>query len=252
MKFRPCIDLHEGYVKQIVGETFKDGSKPQTNFISNHPPSWFAKTYLEDGFKEGHIIKLGDGNDNAAKEALSVSPNTFQIGGGITLENAEQWLEAGASAVIITSWLFTNGQIDEIKLHKLVKAIGKEHIVIDLSCRKKDGIYYVVADRWQTYTNTIFNADTLHELSNSCSEFLVHAVDVEGLKSGIDSNIIHILSSHSPISSVYAGGIQSIEDLEYIQKIGKNQIDVTIGSSLDLFGGNLEYEKITNFFNQKL
>ena len=249
MKFRPCIDLHNGTVKQIVGGSLRDGHEPQTNFTAIHSSAWFAKTYAADQLTRGHIIKLGPGNDDAAREALTAWPGGLQIGGGITAENAAAWLQAGADKVIVTSWLFTHGEIDNIKLDQLISEIGKEHIVIDLSCRIKDGRYHVVTDRWQTFSPTLVKGDTLHEMSHYAAEFLIHAVDVEGKQAGIDQPLIELLAAHSPIPCVYAGGIRSINDLTTIQSIGNGKIDVTIGSALDLFGGSLPYREVVAHCN---
>ncbi|MFL2876434.1 MAG: phosphoribosylformimino-5-aminoimidazole carboxamide ribotide isomerase [Pontiellaceae bacterium] len=249
MKFRPCIDLHNGTVKQIVGGSLRDGHEPQTNYTAPHPPAWYAKTYADDQLTGGHIIKLGPGNDEAAREALAAWPGGLQIGGGIHAENAAAWLEAGADKVIVTSWLFTQGEIDDLKLNQLVREIGKENIVIDLSCRLKDGRYHVVTDRWQTFSQTLVNGDTLNEISHYASEFLIHGVDVEGKQAGIDQPLIELLAAHSPIPCVYAGGICSINDLTTIKAIGNGRIDVTIGSALDLFGGSLPYREVVDYCN---
>ncbi|HBO87638.1 MAG TPA: phosphoribosylformimino-5-aminoimidazole carboxamide ribotide isomerase [Verrucomicrobia bacterium] len=247
MKFRPCIDLHNGVVKQIVGSSLSDGYEPQTNFTAENSPAWFAKTYAADKLTGGHVIKLGPGNDDAAHKALAAWPGGLQIGGGITAENAAAWLQSGASKVIVTSWLFTNDEIDDLKLNQLVREIGKENIVIDLSCRIKDGRYHVVTNRWQTFSQTLVNGDTLNEMSHYASEFLIHGVDVEGKQAGIDQPLIEILATHSPIPCVYAGGISSINDLTKMQSIGNGRIDFTIGSALDLFGGSLPYREVVAF-----
>jgi phosphoribosylformimino-5-aminoimidazole carboxamide ribotide isomerase len=249
MKFRPCIDLHNGTVKQIVGGSLRDGHEPQTNFTAHHSPAWFAKTYATDQLTGGHIIKLGPGNDTAAREALAAWPGGLQIGGGINAENAASWLQAGADKVIVTSWLFTHGEIDDLKLNQLTSEIGKEKIVIDLSCRIKDGRYHVVTDRWQTFSQTLVNGETLNEMSHYAAEFLIHAVDVEGKQTGIDQPLVELLAAHSPIPCVYAGGIRSMNDLTTIQSIADGKIDVTIGSALDLFGGSLPYQDVIAFCN---
>ena len=249
MKFRPCIDLHNGTVKQIVGGSLRDGHEPQTNFTAHHSPAWFAKTYATDQLTGGHIIKLGPGNDTAAREALAAWPGGLQIGGGINAENAATWLQAGAAKVIVTSWLFTHGEIDDLKLNQLTSEIGKEKIVIDLSCRIKDGRYHVVTDRWQTFSQTLVNGETLNEMSHYAAEFLIHAVDVEGKQAGIDQPLVELLAAHSPIPCVYAGGIRSMNDLTTIQSIADGKIDVTIGSALDLFGGSLPYQDVIAFCN---
>jgi phosphoribosylformimino-5-aminoimidazole carboxamide ribotide isomerase len=247
MNFRPCIDLHNGKVKQIVGGSLADGAEPETNFVSEKPPAWFAELYKNDGLTGGHVIKLGAGNDDAAREALAAWPGGLQVGGGITAENANEWLEAGAAQVIVTSALFQNGQIDPARLEHLVSTTGKERLVLDLSCRKKDGQYYVVTDRWQTFTETTVDAASLAQLSESCCEFLVHGVDVEGKQQGMDEELIELLAAHASIPCVYAGGVRSFEDMEKLNKVGRGKIDVTIGSALDLFGGALPYRDVVEY-----
>ena len=247
MKLRPCIDLHNGKVKQIVGGSLAEGQEPETNFVSEKPPAWFAELYKSDGLTGGHVIKLGNGNDEAAREALAAWPAGLQLGGGITAENAGQWLEAGAAQVIVTSAIFQSGQIDSEQLENLVSTIGKERLVLDLSCRKKDDQYYVVTDRWQSFTETTVNAESLQQLSDCCCEFLVHGVDVEGKQQGMDEELIALLANHSPIPCVYAGGVRSFEDLEKLNEIGQGRIDVTIGSALDIFGGTLSYCDVVEY-----
>src|SRR5688572_25273216 len=183
--FRPCIDLHEGRVKQIVGGSL-DTAELRTNFVSEKPASWFAELYRRDGLKGGHVIMLGPGNESAAREALTAYPGGLQVGGGVNLDNAPGWLDSGGSHVIVTSWVFREGRIDRARLGELVKEIGKERLVLDLSCRRRGNNYYVVTDRWKNFTDTILSAETLKGLANSCAEFLVHAVDVEGLCQGVD------------------------------------------------------------------
>ncbi len=247
MKFRPCIDLHNGQVKQIVGGSLADGREPDTNFVSDRSPAWFAELYKNDGLSGGHVIKLGAGNDEAAREALAAWPGGLQVGGGITAENAGQWLEAGASQVIVTSYIFNNGQIDEARLTKLMAETGRERLVLDLSCRKKEGRYSVVTDRWQTFTDTVVNAQSLEKLSAYCAEFLVHGVDVEGKQQGMDEELIQLLAEQSPIPCVYAGGIRNFQDLEKLNRTGNGRIDATIGSALDIFGGSLPYREVVAY-----
>jgi len=247
MKFRPCIDLHNGQVKQIVGSSLADGQEPETNFVSDRSPAWFAELYRADGLTGGHVIKLGPNNDAAARAALAAWPGGLQVGGGITAENAESWLEAGAAQVIVTSYIFQNGRIDEERLERLLSTVGPERLVLDLSCRKKDGQYHVVTDRWQTFTETGVEAGSLAELSKSCCEFLVHGVDVEGKQQGMDEELIQLLAEHSPIPCVYAGGVRSFEDLEKLNEAGNGRIDVTVGSALDLFGGTLPYRDVVEY-----
>ena len=75
MRFRPCIDLHEGRVKQIVGTSLRDGIAPQTHFIAPpHPPAYFAARYCCDQLFGGHVIMLGPGNEDAATQALAAFP----------------------------------------------------------------------------------------------------------------------------------------------------------------------------------
>lgn len=247
MRFRPCIDLHNGQVKQIVGGSLADGQEPETNFVSEKPPAWYAERYKADGLTGGHVIKLGSGNDGAAREALAAWPGGLQVGGGISAENAAGWLDAGAAQVIVTSYIFVNGRIDETRLGQLVAAVGKDRLVLDLSCRRKAGQYFVVTDRWQTFTGTVVDAGTLDRLAGCCCEFLVHGVDVEGKQQGMDEELIGLLAAHSPIPCVYAGGVRSFGDLEKLNQAGKGRIDVTVGSALDLFGGRLPYCDVVEY-----
>ena len=235
--FRPCIDLHEGKVKQIVGGTLGD-SGLKTNFVSDRGAAWYADLYRRDGLRGGHVIMLGAGNEDAAREALGVFPGGMHIGGGINADNAKSWLDAGASHVIVTSWVFRAGRLDHARLDELVAAIGKERLVLDLSCRKRGDEYVVMMDRWQTYTDLVVSAKTLRDLSKSCAEFLVHAVDVEGLCRGIDGELVGKLADWSPIPVTYAGGASSLADLEATTRLGKGRVDLTIGSALDIFGGH--------------
>ena len=247
MKFRPCIDLHHGKVKQIVGSTLTQADQPEVNFTSEQPAGWYASTYASDDLMGGHIIQLGAGNEAAACEALKAYPGGLQIGGGITAENASTWLERGADKVIVTSWLMENGEISTQRLAQLVDLIGRDRLVIDLSCRRRDDHFYVVTDRWQTFTETRVEAETLSRLADSCAEFLIHAVDVEGKQAGIDQALLELLATHSPIPCVYAGGVSSLADLQQIRQYGAEKIDVTVGSALDLFGGALSYREVVNF-----
>jgi phosphoribosylformimino-5-aminoimidazole carboxamide ribotide isomerase len=252
MKFRPCIDLHNGVVKQIVGSTLsdQDSQGPVTNFTSEKPPEWYALKYKEDNLTGGHVIQLGKGNESAAKAALAVWPGGMQIGGGITIDNAAIWLDRGASAVIVTSWVFHGGIINIDRLEKLVKSIGKEHLVLDLSCRKKENAYMIVTDRWQTFTRERVNQELLDRLSNYCSEFLIHAVDVEGKCSGIEIELVKLLGAWDKIPLTYAGGIHSMEDIKLIEDLGKGHIDFTVGSALDIFGGkDLVYRELARLFS---
>ena len=251
MKFRPCIDLHNGSVKQIVGGTLTDQNNPKVNFFSDNSPSFFAKMFADYNLQGGHIIKLGANNDEAAKEAIKAWPKGLQIGGGITIDSAKEWLNLGASKVIITSCVFEKNNLNIKKLEKIVEEVGRENITLDLSCRKKEEKYFVVTNKWQTFTDLEVEKKSLQMLSEYCSEFLIHSVDLEGLMSGIDINLINIIKE-SPLQCVYAGGVHSFEDLDIIKEIGKDKIDVTIGSALDIYGGNLNFKEIVNYFNQKL
>jgi phosphoribosylformimino-5-aminoimidazole carboxamide ribotide isomerase len=247
--FRPCIDLHEGKVKQIVGGTLSDApGHLRTNFISDRPASWFAELYRRDNLKGGHVIMLGAGNEHAARSALGVFPGGMHVGGGINAVNARGWLDAGASHVIVTSWVFRDGHLDAVRLAELFRAVGPERLVLDLSCRKRGDDYFVVTDRWQKFTDLKINAETLNTLAASCSEFLVHAVDVEGLCRGVDEELVALLGQFSPIPTTYAGGASSLTDLETVTKLGQGRIDLTIGSALDIFGGTgVRYEDVVAF-----
>jgi phosphoribosylformimino-5-aminoimidazole carboxamide ribotide isomerase len=249
--FRPCIDLHEGKVKQIVGGTLAPGQL-QTNFVSDRPASWFADLYKRDGLKGGHVIMLGPGNEDAARSALAAFPGGMHVGGGINAANARSWLDAGASHVIVTSWVFRDGHMDEARLTELVKIVGKDKLVIDLSCRQRAGSYFVVTDRWQKFTDLVISQPTLKKLAALCAEFLVHAVDVEGLCRGIDKDLVRMLGEASPIPTTYAGGASSPADLEEVTQLGQGRIDLTIGSALDIFGGTgVRYDDLVAF-NRKL
>jgi phosphoribosylformimino-5-aminoimidazole carboxamide ribotide isomerase len=247
MKFRPCIDLHQGVVKQIVGGTLKDGDEaPTTNFAATHPASWFAELYRKDSLTGGHIIQLGPGNEEAACQALSAWPGGMQLGGGITSENASTWLDRGASAIIVTSHVFHDGRIDEERLAKLVKTVGKERLVLDLSCRRSEEGYRIVTDRWQKWTDEVITLDLLDRLADSCHEFLIHGVDVEGMVSGIEAPLVELLGQWGKRPVTYAGGIRSLSDIEEIETLGKGAIDFTVGSALDIFGGTaLAYDELT-------
>ncbi|MGB0743174.1 MAG: phosphoribosylformimino-5-aminoimidazole carboxamide ribotide isomerase [Opitutales bacterium] len=239
-RFRPCIDLHQGSVKQIVGSSLRDdGSSPQTNFHSQHPAAYYAELYREDGLEGGHVIQLGPGNEEAAASALAAYPGGLQIGGGIRPESATRWLDAGASHVIVTSWLFDeNGHFSSARLERLVSEVGAERLVIDLSCLSKGGVWVVAMARWQKETDLSLSAETLKALSSSCAEFLVHAADVEGKCEGVDAALVAFLGANSPIPVTYAGGANSLADLERVESLSSGRVDLTIGSALDIFGGS--------------
>jgi phosphoribosylformimino-5-aminoimidazole carboxamide ribotide isomerase len=236
--FRPCIDLHEGKVKQIVGGTLGEGAGLRTNFVSEKPAAWFAELYKRDGLIGGHVIQLGPGNETEARVALAAFPGGLQIGGGVNAANARDWLDAGASHVIVTSWVFREGRVDEGRLAELVKIVGQPRLVLDLSCRRRGGDYFVVTDRWQKFTELAVSPDTLRQLAGSCAEFLIHAVDVEGLCRGIDRELVEKLGQWTPIPTTYAGGATLLSDLEEVTRLGQGKVDLTIGSALDIFGGN--------------
>ncbi|CAG0906521.1 unnamed protein product [Cyprideis torosa] len=193
---------------------------------------------------------LGPGNEQAAMEALSAWPGNLQVGGGIDRENCKRWLERGASHVIVTSAVFTGGIVNFKALAELIQTIGREHLVLDLSCRKRDGEYVVVTDRWQNFTDVVVSPQSLEMFSLSCAEFLVHAADVEGKCEGIEEPLVELLGKYSPIPTTYAGGIRGVGDIRCIQELGGGRIDFTVGSALDIFGGDgLRYEEVARSFN---
>ncbi len=252
MKFRPCIDIHNGKVKQIVGGSLKDeGEQAITNFTADVDADYYAEKYKSDNLNGGHIILLNSVTSEYFEEtkkqamlALQTYPKGLQIGGGVTAENAKEYLEAGASHVIVTSYVFKDGEIHWENLKKLVDTIGKKHIVLDLSCRKKEGQYYVVTDRWQKFTNVVVSTELLDQLAEYCDEFLIHGVDVEGKSSGVELELVQMLASWNRIPITYAGGIGSMEDLQEFKETCNGKLDFTIGSALDLFGGSIPYEII--------
>lgn len=258
MKFRPCIDIHNGKVKQIVGGSLKDmGDYAEENFVSAYNAAWYADYYRHGGLTGGHVILLNakdspyyEATKNEALSALGAYPGGLMAGGGITPENAADFLEAGASHVIVTSYVFRDGAIHEDKLEKMKRTAGREHLVLDLSCRKKDGRYYVVTDRWQKFTDVEVTGKLLEDLSAYCSEFLIHAVDVEGKARGIEKELVPILEKGSSIPVTYAGGIGSFADLQALNRLGKGRIDATIGSALSIFGGTMDYKEVLDFFRR--
>ena len=252
MEFRPCIDIHNGKVKQIVGGSLKDtGNFAEENFVSEQDAAFYANMYKEAGIHGGHIILLNakdseyyEATKEQALKALAAHPGGLQIGGGITAENAKEFLAAGASHVIVTSYVFRDGHIDYERLAQLVAAVGKERLVLDLSCRKRDGEYFIVTDRWQKFTEERVTLSLLNRLKDSCDEFLIHAVDVEGKASGIETELVRMLGEWNEIPVTYAGGVGSFSDLELLKRLGQNHVNVTIGRSLDLFGGPMKYEEV--------
>ena len=254
-KFRPCIDLHDGRVKQIVGSSLSDsGAGLKTNFETDRSPAWFAELYKKDSVRGGHVIMLGKGNVDAAKAALAAYPGGLQVGGGITVDNALEYLNAGASHVIVTSWIFPDGKLDRERLERLSQTVGKERLVLDLSCKRvsdpedANPRWKIATNRWQTLIDIEITAETLEDLSRYCDEFLIHAADVEGKQQGMDDELIMFLAENSPIPCTYAGGAKSLKDLEHCKKISNGKIDLTIGSALDLFGGKaVKYEDCVRF-----
>ncbi|KAB2034904.1 hypothetical protein ERO13_D04G099600v2 [Gossypium hirsutum] len=250
VSFRPCIDIHKGKVKQIVGSTLRDskedGSTLVTNFESDKSAAEFANLYKKDGLKGGHVIMLGADplSQAAAIEALRAYPGGLQVGGGINLDNCLSYIDEGASHVIVTSYVFNNGQMDLERLKGLVNVIGKQRLVLDLSCRKKEDKYAIVTDRWQKFSDVYLDEEVLNFLARFADEFLVHGVDVEGKKLGIDKDLVALLGKHSPIPVTYAGGVTVMDDLETIKAAGKGRVDITVGSALDIFGGNLAYSDV--------
>jgi phosphoribosylformimino-5-aminoimidazole carboxamide ribotide isomerase len=252
--FRPCIDLHSGKVKQIVGGSLSDQPETlRTNFVADHPAAWFADLYRQDNLKGGHVILLDQTEANlaAAHEALRAFPGGLQIGGGICLDNATPYLDAGASHVIVTSWVFHDGQLDLNRLDSLVQKIGASRLVLDLSCRKKDGKYYVVTDRWTRFTDLEVNAETLKRLSKHCDEFLIHGVDVEGLRQGMDLELIRIVANAVAAPTTYAGGSRSLDDFKTVYEISQGRVGLTMGSALDIFGGDVSYKKVVELYRKR-
>jgi phosphoribosylformimino-5-aminoimidazole carboxamide ribotide isomerase len=253
-KFRPCIDLHNGKVKQIVGSSLSQNENElKTNFVSQESAEWYAKLYKKDGLKGGHIIMLGAGNEEAATKALRAYPNGMQIGGGINDENAQKYIEAGAGAVIVTSYIFPNGIFSLEKLKTISSKTGKEHLVVDLSCyyvNSSSSNWQVAINRWQTITEFYITKENLELISEHCLEFLVHAAGVEGKRQGMDLALIEFLGENSPIPVTYAGGANSIKDLETCNTLSKGRVDLTIGSALDIFGGTISYKECVNFLHK--
>lgn len=249
MKFRPCIDLLNGRVVQIIGSTlqaYRSGG-PETNFETERSPADFARMYQQDQLFGGHLICLGPGNRQAALSALAAFPGGLQVGGGITPENAAEYLEAGASHVIVTSYVFSGGRIDANRLLAMVKAVAKNRLVLDLSCRRRGSGFWIVTDRWQKFTDVQVGPETLAQLSDHCDEFLVHGVDVEGKMVGVEAGLVRLLGEHTPIPTTYAGGVKSLADLDLVKELGRGRVDITIGSALDIFGGHLPYRSVVEW-----
>ena len=254
MEFRPCIDIHNGQVKQIVGGSLTDkNNHAQENFVATKDADYYAKFYQERGIKGGHIILLNpatseyyEATKKQALKALAAYPGGMQIGGGINDTNAKEYLDAGASHVIVTSYVFKDGKIHMENLEKIYQIVGKEHLVLDLSCRYRDGAYYIVTDRWQKFTDEKVDEKTLDMLMNYCDEFLIHAVDVEGKAQGIEGRLVEQLGKWNKLPITYAGGVHSYEDIDELKRLGNGKIHVTIGSALDLFGGKLDFDTVVD------
>ena len=248
MKFRPCIDLKEGKVVQIVGGTLNsEGTQADSNFESDTSPSDFARRYRELDLPGGHVISLGPGNRAAAIEALKAFPGGMHFGGGVTPDNASDFLDVGASHVIVTSYVFRDGVVDYERLGELVKVVGSKRLVLDLSCRFQGGAYWVVTDRWTHFTELSVSATTLDALSKYCDEFLVHGVEVEGKMGGIEEQLVQLLGEHSPIPVTYAGGARRLEDMDLVNTLGRGRVDLTIGSALDIFGGKVPFSEVARW-----
>ncbi len=255
MRFRPCIDIHNGCVKQIVGGSLQDtGDKAKENFVAEQDAAYYAGLYKKLGITGGHIILLNDASSpyyDMTKEqalmALEAFRGGMQVGGGITPKNAIGYLNEGATHVIVTSYVFNDGVINMDNLRMLHNKIGSEHIVLDLSCKKQDGKYYVATNRWQKLTEVEVNEELFYNLKNYCDEFLIHAVDVEGKAKGIDENIASLLGKLDGMKVTYAGGIANFEDLDKLKKIGNEKVDFTVGSALDIFGGSMSFEKVCSY-----
>lgn len=248
MEFRPCIDLHDGKVKQIVGSTlgYKDRDVIE-NFTSSYDSAHYAALFRGDKLTGGHVIMLGGGNEEAALSALKAYPGGLQVGGGITADNAKKYIDAGASHIIVTSYIFHDGLLDMERLEKLVAVVGKEHLVIDLSCRARDGKWFVVTDKWTKFSDFEVNAESISFIEQYCDELLIHAVDVEGKKGGMQEELVRDLAEWTTIPTTYAGGVRSMEDLKKFENITNRKLHVTIGSALSLFGGDLAYEEVVAY-----
>lgn len=259
MEFRPCIDIHNGKVKQIVGGSLTDaGNLAEENFVAKQDAAFYAKLYKSQGIRGGHVISLNARDSEyygktkeQAFAALSSYPGGLQAGGGITAENAAEYLDAGASHVIVTSYVFSDGRIQEKNLERIFQEVGKEHLVLDLSCRKKDDGYYIVTDRWQKFTEERVTPQLLDELESYCDEYLIHAVDVEGKARGIEEALVEMLGAWNGLPVTYAGGVGSFDDLAKLRILGNNQVNVTIGSALDIFGGPMAYDKVLEFIKKE-
>lgn len=255
MKFRPCIDIHNGKVKQIVGGSLRDeADQARENFVSEKTAAYYAEMFRRDHLKGGHVILLNPSSSpyfeedkRQAAAALAAYPGGLQIGGGVNADNAASYINAGASHVIVTSYVFKDGLVQWDNLKTLSDAVGARHVVLDVSCRKKDGKYYIVTDRWQKFTKVQLSEEILYWMKEYCDEFLVHGVDVEGKASGVEDALVEMLAGIRGIPITYAGGISSLEELDRFKKISGGRLDFTIGSALDLYGGTIPYNKVKNY-----
>ncbi|GMK41528.1 1-(5-phosphoribosyl)-5-[(5-phosphoribosylamino) methylideneamino] imidazole-4-carboxamide isomerase [Paenibacillus sp. CCS19] len=248
MKFRPCIDMHQGKVKQIVGETLNaDQGAVIENFVSSYDSVHYAELFRKDKLVGGHVIMLGGGNEEEAVRALNAYPGGLQIGGGINASNAKHYLEQGASHVIVTSYIFRDGKLDMDNLNAIVAEVGADKLVIDLSCKERDGKWYVVTNQWKQFSDFEVNEDNIRYLEQFCDEFLIHAVDVEGKQSGIQQSLVSSLAQWVTIPCTYAGGARSLEDLALFKELSGGKLDITIGSALDIYGGKLPYEQVVAY-----
>ena len=238
MRFRPCIDLHRGVVKQIVGATLSDEGDPRTNFAAELPAAHFAELYCRDGLSGGHVIMLGPGNETAAGQALEAFPGGLQLGGGMNPDNGPGWLARGAAHIIVTSFVFRDGRLHRDSLEQMARTLGPERLVLDLSCAPRKDTYVVATDRWQKLTDFEISQGNLEDLASTCSEFLVHATQVEGQQRGIDPELVKLLGDITPLPTTYAGGIRSLDDIELVERLGQSRLDFTVGSALDIFGGS--------------
>lgn len=258
MEFRPCIDIHNGKVKQIVGASLEDhGDSAVENYVAGHDAAFYAKIYRDYHIRGGHVILLNacgscyyDATKAQALSACAAYPGGLQAGGGITPEIAGDFLDAGASHVIVTSYVFRDGRIYYEHLEEMKKKVGKEHLVLDVSCRKTEDGYHVVTDRWQKITEVTVTEELLDRLSGYCSEFLIHAVDVEGRNQGVEEELAAMLGRYEGIPVTYAGGVHNFEDLKLLRQLGQNRLNVTIGSALDLFGGSMPFKEVLAFLEQ--
>ena len=266
MEFRPCIDIHNGKVKQIVGGSLKDsGDQAQENFVSEQDAAFYAALYQKNKLKGGHIILLNSYDSPYYEEtrkqalaALQAYPGGLQVGGGITPENAGDYLNAGASHVIVTSYVFREGRIDYDRLERLVYAVGRERLVLDVSCKrvgkaykKTDPLEYFMAGKGHYLMHKETEA-LLEKLSAYCGEFLIHAVDVEGKARGIEQDLVKNLGGYTGNPVTYAGGVHSMEDLLLLKELGRNRMNVTIGSALDLFGGSMKWKDVLKICSEEV